>query len=93
MMMMESEIRWSQRQPETLRIKMDNGSWFQGLPLPILEQILDNLELSSAWRLGGTCKYLHKVILEDDEYWRRRARRSMCIQVRRISRSNQPLFL
>jgi len=53
----------------------------------VMEQILDNLDLFCAWRLGATCKYLHRIILEDDGYWKRRARQTIGIQLLEPSES------
>ena len=54
---------------------------FEHLPSLVMEKVLDFLDLPSAWRLGTTCKYLHRVILEEDKYWRRRARQTLRIQL------------
>jgi hypothetical protein len=44
------------------------------LPLELLHYVLDFLPLSSVYRLGSACRHLHRVIHQDDEFWRRRVK-------------------
>ena len=44
------------------------------LPLELLHYVMDFLPLSSVYRLGSACRYLHWVIHQDDEFWQRRVK-------------------
>ena len=44
------------------------------LPLELLHYVLDFLPLSSVYRLGAVCRHLHRLVHQDDEFWRRRVK-------------------
>ena len=44
------------------------------LPLELLHFVLDYLPLSSVYRLGAVCRNLHRLVHQDDEFWRRRVK-------------------
>ena len=58
----------------------ENSLWFftmtslLDLPLELLHYVLDFLPLSSVYRLGAVCRHLHRLVHQDDEFWRRRVK-------------------
>lgn len=47
------------------------------LPEELLHRIITLLPLSSVYYLGAVCRYLHRIIHQDDSLWQRRVRRRL----------------